>query len=605
VRTKQTFVCLLVVAVSATAAPSEDIINHLERTIAWYRHLQTVEQASGDVLERQRVQQSSLKALQLAFDFARAEAALLAPEAQQSAQSAGNFQQAAAHAADRVNELQSRISELGTAIAKAPASKRGEMEAQRRTLGAELQLAKDIQITVQTLATFSGTAGASGGLAGQIDLLERTVPEAHHDKRAASPEPAPTASSGPTNTASPPQAFDPSSRGLVGLISDVFSIRGKRGQFIDLEKETEALSAEIDKLRAPLVSELRTSVRRADEIANSAPAQGGEQELEALSARFKQTSTAIVPLSEQGIATGTVRSYLQASIGDLDANFSKAARYLLLRAIMLALAIFVILAVSEVWRRATFRYVSDIRRRRQFLMLRRVIVTAAVVFTIMLAFVSEFGSLATYAGFVTAGIAVALQSPILSVVAYFFLIGRYGLRVGDRVTISGVTGQVMDIGLVRIYLMELGPDMHSTGRIVVFSNSVIFQPTAALYKQMPGVDYIWHTVSLTLSPESDFDVAEKKLSAAVDSIYQQYREKFERQHRNLEKSIDVDVAAPRPETRLRFTDAGLVFTARYPAELKQASATDDLVMKALYDAIASEPKLTLAPAGGPKIQLAA
>jgi len=35
----------------------------------------------------------------------------------------------------------------------------------------------------------------------------------------------------------------------------------------------------------------------------------------------------------------------------------------------------------------------------------------------------------------TAGVAVALQSVILSVAAYFFLIGRYGVKVGDRVTI--------------------------------------------------------------------------------------------------------------------------------------------------------------------------
>jgi hypothetical protein len=86
--------------------------------------------------------------------------------------------------------------------------------------------------------------------------------------------------------------------------------------------------------------------------------------------------------------------------------------------------------------------------------------------TVIFGFVREFGSLATYAGFVTAGVAVALQSPILSVVAYFFLIGRYGIRVGDRVTISGVTGDVIEIGFVRFTLMELagtGPDLHSTG----------------------------------------------------------------------------------------------------------------------------------------------
>jgi small-conductance mechanosensitive channel len=63
----------------------------------------------------------------------------------------------------------------------------------------------------------------------------------------------------------------------------------------------------------------------------------------------------------------------------------------------------------------------------------------------VLGFVSEFSSLATFAGFITAGIAVALQAVILSVAAYFFVIGRYGINVGDRISIAGVTGDEIDI----------------------------------------------------------------------------------------------------------------------------------------------------------------
>jgi len=48
---------------------------------------------------------------------------------------------------------------------------------------------------------------------------------------------------------------------------------------------------------------------------------------------------------------------------------------------------------------------------------------------------------------------------LLSVAAYFFIVGRYGIKVGDRITISSVTGDVIDVGLVRFYMMELaGPD---------------------------------------------------------------------------------------------------------------------------------------------------
>ena len=273
---------------------------------------------------------------------------------------------------------------------------------------------------------------------------------------------------------------------------------------------------------------------------------------------------------------------------------------------MLLAGIFFVLAVSEVWRRATYRYIKDQRRRRQFLVLRRVITSGAIVLMVALGFITEFGSIATYAGFLTAGIAVALQNPILSVVAYFFLIGRYGIRVGDRVTIAGVTGDVIDMGLVRIYMMEVagaGGDLRSTGRVVVFSNAVLFQP-AAIFKQMPGNDYAWHTVTLTLTRESDHGLADQVLLDAVNGVYQQYREVIEEQHAVFARSIgsSMNAQAPRPENRMHLTEEGLEASLRYPVQGQYAPERDEQILQALASAIAREPKLTLAPAGAPKLQ---
>ena len=49
-------------------------------------------------------------------------------------------------------------------------------------------------------------------------------------------------------------------------------------------------------------------------------------------------------------------------------------------------------------------------------------------------FFSSLSSIATLLGFITAGLALALQNVILSAVAYFFLIGSYGcgLEIGSR-----------------------------------------------------------------------------------------------------------------------------------------------------------------------------
>jgi small-conductance mechanosensitive channel len=277
---------------------------------------------------------------------------------------------------------------------------------------------------------------------------------------------------------------------------------------------------------------------------------------------------------------------------------TSVVRYLALRIGVLLGWIAVVLIVSEIWRRATFRYLHDVRRQRQFLALRRVAVGIALTLVIVFGLVSEIGSIATYIGFVTAGVAVALQNVILAVVAYFFLIGRYGVRVGDRITLAGVTGRVVDIGLVRIYLMELtGPDLHATGRMVVLSNAVLFQPTA-LFKQIPGADYVWHTVTLTIAATADVQEAHKRLKAAAEAVYDKYRSVIERQHAMVQRFIDFDASSPQPEVRVRLTENGLECAVRYPVELENAAVTDQQMLKALRDALEEDAQFKLVSSGG-------
>ena len=136
---------------------------------------------------------------------------------------------------------------------------------------------------------------------------------------------------------------------------------------------------------------------------------------------------------------------------------------------MLALLAIVFAAAEVPGDAESLRYVHDARRRYQLLLVRRIVFWALVVAIVGFTFATELGSLATFAGLLTAGIAVAMQSVLVSIVGYFFLIGKYGIRVGDRVQIGNVMGEVIDLGLVRLHLLELsgqGSPPAPTGRVV-------------------------------------------------------------------------------------------------------------------------------------------
>ena len=179
-------------------------------------------------------------------------------------------------------------------------------------------------------------------------------------------------------------------------------------------------------------------------------------------------------------------------------------------------------------------------------------------------------------------------------------VGKYGIRVGDRLQISRVTGQVAEIGLVRLYLMELGgsgSDAAPTGRIVEFPNSVVFDANAGVFKQLPGTNFVWHEVSAMLPRDADYRAAEQNMLRAVDSVFAGYSEAIARQHRDMERTLQLTMDAPRPQSRFRLSQTGIEITIRYPVELEHAAEIDDRITRALLAATGAAGKAEAAGAG--------
>jgi len=158
---------------------------------------------------------------------------------------------------------------------------------------------------------------------------------------------------------------------------------------------------------------------------------------------------------------------------------------------------------------------------------------------------------------------------------------------------------------VRLHLMEIGKGSGGspTGRMVVFSNSVVFQPTAGLFKQIPGTRFDWHEITLTVAGESDYHQVEQRLTAAVNAVFENYRERMEKQRHSMEKSLGpLSVNSLHPETRLRLAQGGLEVVIRYPVELDESNKIDDRIAREVLDAINRPPKLKLVGSGTPNIQ---
>ena len=609
-------------AASDTAAPpavplgltADEVRHHLGHVIDWYHRLGGLPPNAAltdDLITRERLHQLRLTEVRLAFGFGRAAAALVeeeepaeaSPDAPAAEDGTFRYERMASRMDERARDLRAQIARLDAQIAQAAAGERGVLTARRAQLAAALTLTTEVQSTVQRLQQFASRSNSSAsgetGLRADIADMERTVPEARINtaparSQAATVAPAPAVEAA---TVPPPDLARKDTGGLIAFASDWFDLRDAirlHQHYIDATVE---LSSALDTLSSGLATQVRELLRitavASDDAQQLAEARTA---IETATTRFRELSTLLIPLGEESITLDTARDQLEQRRTGLEQRSNSLARKIALRATLLIASLALILGISALWRRATFRYLHDSRRRRQFLTLRRITTGIALVIVAFMAFLSEIGSLATYIGFLTAGIAVALQNVILAIVAYFFLIGRYGVRVGDRVTMAGVTGRVAEIGLVRIYLTELaGPDLTPTGRMIVLSNAVVFQPSA-LFKQVPGVDYTWHSTAFTLAANTDVPIARTRLEERANRVFEQYREAIERQVQASRHLTDFESSTPFPQVSARFTDRGVEITVRYPVLPEQAATMDQHMARELRAALEESPSLALASA---------
>jgi small-conductance mechanosensitive channel len=498
----------------------------------------------------------------------------------------------------QVQETQKELDSLQAQLAGATsAAKRRTLRSTINELQGEVELFQARRDAIRNMLQFATGAGAAGpeNLQAQIEALARGTPAA-------------TATAAPATVVTNQQKREEPS-GIFGLITDLFQLRHKISALDDNLELTDQLAQSAKDLRQPLLSSMKDLTQKGDQVAAQADSADPatltqeRQELDSLTQQFKQVSATLLPLGKQSILLDVYKRSTTNWRNGIKSEYDAEMKGLLLRLIGLAVILGVVLGIAEVWRRATFRYITDPRRRYQFLLLRRILLWIVIVIIIFIAFASEIGSVTTFAGLMTAGIAVALQNVILSVAGYFFLIGKYGVRVGDRVQVSGITGDVVDIGLVRLHLMEVseGPGPRPTGRVVVFSNAVVFQANAGLFKQIPGTHFIWHEITLSLARQSNYRDVEKCLMDAVDKIFSEYREKLETQRQNMERALNsVTIREFVPESRLHLTQAGVELVIRYPVELETAAEMDDRITREVLSALEREPHLRAHISGGPE-----
>jgi len=233
-----------------------------------------------------------------------------------------------------------------------------------------------------------------------------------------------------------------------------------------------------------------------------------------------------------------------------------------------------VLIIQAVIRLIVDRYI--INRREEFntsvYAIRKVIrygITAISLVIIYGVWVDQMGDFSVALGILAAGLAFALQEVIGSFAGWITIITGNPFKIGDRIETGGIQGDVVDIGILRTTIMEIGNWLdgdHNTGRIVTLSNAFIFKEP--LFSYSVHLHYIWDEIRIPIPYGSDWKNAIEILSNAITHhpAYQDLLPKAEKQRLELRKRIAVKITPLDPRVFVKLTDNWIELGLVYPVD---------------------------------------
>ena len=170
----------------------------------------------------------------------------------------------------------------------------------------------------------------------------------------------------------------------------------------------------------------------------------------------------------------------------------------------------------------------------------------------------------TFFGLLGAGLAVALREPLLALAGRIAIFAGHMYNVGDRIEISKMSGDVIDVGLFYTRMMEVGNWIHAdqaTGRILQFSNSIIFANPIFNYTQ--NFNYLWDEIMLPVKYASDLDSAKELMLRAADEYTETFLHGAEEELEKLGNSFVVPKFDLKPAVFTDVTDNYVRLNLRY------------------------------------------
>jgi len=221
-------------------------------------------------------------------------------------------------------------------------------------------------------------------------------------------------------------------------------------------------------------------------------------------------------------------------------------------------------------------------RIRKFIGFAGYVVLALVLFSMLS---GKLGQVSVIFGVAGAGIAFSLQEVIASIAGWIAISFGGFYRPGDRVQVGGITGDVIDIGMLRTTLMETGDwvkgDLYN-GRIVRVANSFVFKEP--VYNYSGDFSFLWDEFTVPVKYGSDWRLAQELIEQAIAEHADEFQAASTKAWKVMVGKFMIEEARTKPMVTLIANDNWIEFTGRYVVDFRRRRATKDAIMRSLLTA---------------------
>jgi small-conductance mechanosensitive channel len=167
----------------------------------------------------------------------------------------------------------------------------------------------------------------------------------------------------------------------------------------------------------------------------------------------------------------------------------------------------------------------------------------------------------------TVALVMATKEWILCWLGSLYRAATVCYRVGDHISIFGIRGEVIDIHWLQTRVWELGPLPHgtySTGTMVTFPNSWLFQHTLKNETFFREYGFYWLTFPLTV--KDDIPFATETLITEASKVCEPFIKEAHDFLSKVQHHLFMEETSVKPKVHLEFTGHGmLLLHLRFPA----------------------------------------